>query len=325
MPLAFAILFWGMWLERKWIWSYAYLLAPVFLIPYLWRHKIFSLDPDAWQLFDRPEAIEPFSLAYIPSNLASAYQYWMDGTGLFANAPWVVLLGVTAILMGVFYMRRWTFSSRDSQHEWIWIFVMAGMFFFYMIYFFGQFDDPIISRFSIPFYLFFALLSAAVFARLIPRYGNILLLVIATFFLTVFSIPKVSEHKYSKYYFPGYEWHAIRLFLEDYGPMAGHVLAIDRLPIRWIFEGSSSMTVSRANETPERIKKYLEANINGWVVFKEIGRTNPQTGEFTAHPFTKAPTDFYKLSDVFETELIFEVTPIVGHTIRFHRVVAVDE
>jgi len=323
VPIAFAILFWGMWVHKKWVWSHFYLLIPVFLVPYLWRHQIFSLSPDSWQLYDRPDAAAPFAWENVSLNLKSAYLYWFDYTDLYANAPWVVFLGLLSLVVGILWIRKWDFADPENQNNWIWLGCVMALFSFYMFYFFGQFDDPIISRFSIPFYVLLALLPVAVFGRVVERYGNVLVLLIACFFLIIFAVPKVVAHKYTKHNFSGYEWHSIRAFLTEYGHVSGSVLAIDRLPIRWIMEGQSAMSVKRANVHPDWVRQYLDGDSNGWVIFKEIGRTDPQTGEFTPDPFTQAPEDYHRLPDIFETELLFEFIPLPNSAIRFHRVTAV--
>lgn len=159
VPVAIAAVL-GWWRSRQVLLSWPLVWSPVFLVPWLLQNRLFSEHSAAWQMHSLKGATEPFGLQYFGSNLGHALAYFFDFTGYATNSPVFALLGLLGVpLLGLWILHTVKASSKANGVELGTALVGISLFgstALYLLYFWGQFDDPIISRLSLPVHLLFA-------------------------------------------------------------------------------------------------------------------------------------------------------------------------
>jgi len=191
-----AIILIGWVYERRMRLTWSFLFAPVLLVLRLLQRKSFEVSEGLWVLRDRET---PFSLSYINGNLESAFSYFFSVNRYQTNSIIVSLIGcVSAIFLLVFIVKRWRSVFR-LRPEIVVLFVfgivVVANFFILMAYHWGQLDDFMVSRLSLPL-LAMAILSVAfVYSDLGNRvFLKRLLLVFPIVGLVAFTLPNSAKH-----------------------------------------------------------------------------------------------------------------------------------
>ncbi|MEM7789895.1 MAG: glycosyltransferase family 39 protein [Verrucomicrobiota bacterium] len=300
--------------------SKALVVAPILLVPYLWRYRVFSTSESIWQLSDRPGASAPFSLSYVYDNLGHALNYYLSLSDQFANSVFVSVTGMIGIIFTLLVL-----SSRFRLKAWdntidtgflIFCIFIAAHFLLMMSYFFGQFDDFIVSRLSLPYYLLLVLAPVYAISNLkVSGVGAYSLLMVALLGFFAYGMPKISRHNYSKDYHPANELHFARRFLE-YSENQ-HLLMISRMPILWATLEVDTTSIQKVNMRLDRLKLYLEEKTNPPVFLYElvqydVGRKTLQAGLHRGYPAEVLILDERVEVEEVMTEM---VTPIHGQRI----------
>ncbi len=256
LPAAATIAFvW--WRSRRVELPAAAIAAPLLLLPVPWLQKIFSVSQDAWQLQSKPGLAEPFSLSYAFENTAHNWAFFFAREETQPNSWLLSLLGFVALGFFVLLLVRppkpWTRAAPAEAGLAIYAVSLLGLFGLLTCYFWGRFDDPIITRLSLPVHLLFVFALWLVLARM-PRARLIgaCLLGAAGLQLWAFSLPTTANHAYSLAYGPGREVGWRREFIEAQGPR--DYLVIDPNSIVWISHKVSCTTPAEARRRPEALE-----------------------------------------------------------------------
>lgn len=236
LPVALLIL-WVWWRERRLILSWTLAFTPLLLLPVPLLQKIFQLNQTAWQMFSKPGVEKPFGVQYVVVNLAHAWDYFFDTTGGQPNSLLLSLLGLFATGFLLLVLIRETRRLRETPplRAGVLFFSLGllGLFALLMGYFWGKFDDPVITRLSLPLHLLFVLALWVVVPEL-PRPGRVWwgLNAAALLQLWILSIPSMSSHAYTMNYVHGREVEWRREFIREH-PSRDY-LVIDANSIVWI-------------------------------------------------------------------------------------------
>ena len=98
-----------------WVWArdgraeipWLVVAAPLLLVHVPLHQRIFDLRASAWELSSRPGFTEPFSVSYIPDNLAHALAFFFGRASDQPNSPVLSALGCLAVPFAVLGIARW--------------------------------------------------------------------------------------------------------------------------------------------------------------------------------------------------------------------------
>ncbi len=247
LPVALLVL-WVWFREGRAILSWPVLFAPLLMIHYPLQHRIFDLRASAWELGSKPGSTTPFALGYVPENISHALSYFF---GKAAEQPNSLVLSVFGCLAVPFFallvVKRLRSLASESPAVVATTFFAIGFavqFALLMSYFFGQFDNIIIRRLSLPTQLGMVVAVLAVVPQF-PKTAVVRgLLVVAVFGLLARSVPSMAAHAYSQEYLPGKETAWRREFIAEQ-PRHDY-LVIDNDSILWIAHKISATPVLQA-------------------------------------------------------------------------------
>lgn len=282
--------------ERRPILSWPVIAAPLLMVHYPLQHRIFDLRNSAWELGSKPGNTEVFSLSFVPENLLHAFRFFAARPSDQPNSLVLSALGFIAVpffvLLVVKRLRTLRTESPISAATCLFALGFAIQFGLMMCYFWGQFDDIVIRRLSLPTHLGLVIAIVAVLSEF-PRPAFVRsLLGIAAFFLLASGIPSMSAHAYSQEYLPGRETAWRRQFIAE--QPRRDFLVIDNDSILWIAHQVSATPMFQA--LSPRGREALEFNIRNRTfsdiyVFQRFD-IDPQTGKMTPRPDDELGPDF---------------------------------
>jgi len=257
LPVALLVL-WVWWREDRAVLSWPVIFAPLLMVHYPLQHRIFDLRASAWELSSRPGSGKVFSTYYLlhgappddHGNLQSAVTFFFAPA---SDQPNSLVLSVLGCLAAPFFtllvIKRLRTLAREppvSVATTLFALGFALQFALMMCYFYGQFDNVVIRRLSLPTQLGMVIAVLAV----LPQFTNAAvvrtLLAVATLGLFSRSIPSMAAHAYSQEYLPGKETAWRRAFMAE--QTRSDYLVIDNDSILWIAHEVSSTPVFQAQK-----------------------------------------------------------------------------
>jgi len=239
-----------------WVWrreGRATLSWPVMAIPPLMIHcalhtRIFDIRSSAWQLQSKPEFTRPFSFSYVPSNVEHALGFFFGKPTDQPNSYVLSALGCVALLFFVLLvskkLRALPAETPMSAATVFFTLGFAAQLGLMMCYFWGQFDDAIIRRLSLPTHLWMVVAILAVLPQF-PRPAVIrTLLGVVLLGILAQGVPSMAAHAYNQEYLAGLETAWRRQFIADQ-PRKDY-LVIDNDSILWVAHQVSATTVDEA-------------------------------------------------------------------------------
>jgi hypothetical protein len=155
----------------------------------------------------------------------------------------------------------------------------AAQFILLMCYFFGQFDDVVIRRLSLPTHLGLVIAIVAI----LPQFGRPaiarILLGIAVLGLVASGIPSMAAHAYSQEYLPGRETAWRRQFIADQ-PRHDY-LVIDNDSVLWIAHQISSTPMLQAIKNRDKIIWNMRNRTFSGIYVFQLFLIDPETGRMT--------------------------------------------
>ncbi|HET7528041.1 MAG TPA: glycosyltransferase family 39 protein, partial [Burkholderiaceae bacterium] len=257
------------WRERRWLPETIWSALPLGLLLYAWHNTVLSHSPELWEL--RAEQTQRFSLAYAPNNLTHAAKFLFVPTWAQPNA---VLLSVAGIAGGIWLFSR--LSRRQALIETAPRIVLAAVglgifanFALLMCYYWGELDDPIVTRLALPLYLLLTMLAVAGWRELGARFAPLAGwrwpgLAIGAAMLTL-TVPSLALDRYSgtNLMRKNIEWE--RRVMAQFWP-APDLIITNRSPIVWLAEGVPSVTLDRARVRETDVKWHLDHHSFGTVL-----------------------------------------------------------
>jgi hypothetical protein len=187
-----------------------------------------------------------------------------------------------------------------------------------LCYFWGQFDDPIIRRLSLPSHLLLVFAFLFVYPRLVghPARWRALIGVTGLFILGV-TVPVVAMHRYTQENFAARTNAWLSDFIDRLGDDSA--LAVDGgSGLQWFIHRKSSIAVDAIVNHPENyVFHFRNHSFQHFFVVQRMG-SDFEHG-------TRFPSMDDDLGDGFQLETVAEQTFSPVYQIRISRVVAVDE
>ena len=251
LPVAILIL-WVWFDERRVILSWPVIFAPLLLLPYPLQHHIFELRTTAWQMGsevgDKSNATVPFSLAYIPDNISHAIKFFFARATDQPNSLTLSILGWIAVAFFLLFAVKSLRTLRSAPPAVVASVIFGvgfiAQFVLFMGYFWGQFDDPIIRRLSLPTHLWLVIAVMTVLPQFAAARFQRFLIGLAAFGIIASGVPSMAEHAYTQEYLPGKETAWRRQFMADQ-PRHDYLM-IDNDAILWVSHLVSATTVPQA-------------------------------------------------------------------------------
>jgi len=286
MPTA-ALLVTAWWREQRVIVSWPTWVAPLFLLPMFWLNRAFSANANFWEM-QSVGAETPFGLQYVAGNLGHALAYFFSFDGFQPNSPYLGLVGLLALPLFILWAQRiWrapltsagvdTGLALASLGAW----AVTGLM---MVYFWGQFDHPVIRRLSLPTQLLMIVAAVVVVGRLMRPVAKVWggLIAGGLVALMAFSIPSMAKNAYGRDYSPAMAYAWRREFLERQ-PMRD-MLVIDRDSLYWIAERVAATPILQAQLRKEGIAYHMRNHSFSAVYVYQTFTVKPETGELTLAP-----------------------------------------
>ena len=316
-----ALLIGYVWLQdRKIVLSWPVIWSPLLMVHYPLQHRIFEVRESAWEMFSKPGYTEPFSLAYIPDNLAHALRFFFGQASDQPNS--IILSGVGMIalpfflLLAIRRLRELQLQPAASIVVLAFSIGFALQFLLLMCYFWGTFDDVVIRRLSLPTHLAFVIVVLSVLPQFkSPRVIRIVFAV-AVVGLFARSVPSMAAHAYNQEYLPGRETAWRREFISKQ-PRSDYLM-IDNDSTLWV--------THRVSATPTVVAVKRRADI----AFHLRNRTFSSVFVFQRFNID-ADTGEKKLRDGDDLGPAFSLEPVVEERLqmltlsRISRVVAIRE
>lgn len=295
-------------------------IAPLLLCPMLWLNRTFAADAGKWELGSMG-AERPFGLEYLPENLGHALNYFFSLDGFQPNSPLIGALGLLALPFFVLWARRVWFEPAKSGGA------DAGLAFgalgglavtaLMMVYFWGQFDHPVIRRLSLPTQLLMLVAIAFVAgraARARPAvWGGLLAAAAAAY--VAHGLPFMAKNAYGRDYTPGVAYAWRREFLARHPTR--DFLMIDRDSIFWITERVLATPTPQAAARREGLAFHLRNHSFSGIYLYQTFAVDPDSGALTLEKGDDPGPGF-------ELEIVEERRVHLLRLARISRVVSID-
>jgi hypothetical protein len=282
LPVALVVLW--VWLrERRMTLSWPVVLAPLIMMHYPLHHRIFNVNPSAWELASRPGHSTPFSVTYAPENFLHAMNFFFGRPAEQPNSIVFSVLGCIAVpFFLLLILKRLRNLLRETPMEatiTFFAFGLALQFALMMCYFWGRFDEPVIRRLSLPTHLGMVIALLAV----LPQFGGIrltkTLLGIACLAVLASGVPSMAAHAYSQQYLPGRETAWRRAFMRDQ-PRKDYLMIDNDAPL-WITHQVSSTPIQQAINRRDSIVFHMRNRTFSAVYVFQRFNIDPKTGDMT--------------------------------------------
>ncbi len=280
-PVA-ALILWGWWKAGRIVLGWNAAISPLLMVPYALHNKVFEVRESSWEMASLGDFDTPFSISYVPDNIAHALAFFFDTTGEQSNSLVIAGLGFFALgLVGLWLVKLLRRLRGAPAAEVAWAAIALGFWahtVLMMVYFWGRFDDPVIRRLSLPLNLFMVLSIVMATAQLPGNARKWWVLGGLTLFgFFGYSLPTMARHDYSMDYYVGRETAWRREFIAAH-PEKDY-LVIDPNSIEWIIHRVSSTPTLRAVNDPEVLHFNWRNQIFSEIYVFQRLQIEPSTGE----------------------------------------------
>ena len=264
VPVALIIAL-GWWRQRRVTLSVAAVLAPLLLLPSALQNKVLSNSRWLWELRDNQET--RFSLDYFAGNLAGAAKFFFNTGPRLANSWPLAVLGFIALGYVLWRLRRARplLTGENPDHLVLFLFGlgMVTNTVLIMFYYWSSFEDPITSRFSLPFHLGLAFAVVVLAARLDRRIPASLALLGGLGLFALVSTGHQAQHLYSHLGIDEVEWE--KRYVAALPP-GERLIISNKSTLPWLLVNIPSILTTRARIVGDRLKYQVEQG----GIFREI-------------------------------------------------------
>ncbi|MBE34764.1 MAG: hypothetical protein CMI16_04280 [Opitutaceae bacterium] len=296
----------------------AAILAPALLIPYALHSTYLSGTPLLWEL--REGEASRFSVQYLPNNIFHALLFFFDFSGRLINSWWLGVAGLPALIwsgwMGCRQLKHWRRATSIGVVMFIFGVAITANLGLLMFYYWGQLDDPIVARLSLPFSVLLVLCIAwatmQFYVRLRRRAAYV---AIGGALLAYLSSGLLSNATHWTLNLQAREiaWEVD--FVKSLPPKSRLVLT-NKSALIWLSHEISSIQIVHARIREEQIRFHMCQHTFGEVLVLQTYRPVGPEGGFQLEPLDR-------LADSFILEPLIE-RRFGTHAARISRVVRIE-
>jgi len=321
LPVGLVLLY-TWWQRRAVNLAWPVLVAPLLLVIVPLHFNVFKIATTAWQLADGPGSDTPFSPRFFYDNVGHALNFFLCTDRSEPNSLLVSVLGIIGVsffVLTLYREHREMFRARPAEAVFC-IFILGLLLHTVLMlcYFWGQFDDPIIRRLSLPANLLGVLAFLFVFSRLVSHPARWRALsTVTVFFILGFTVPSVAMHRYTQENFAARTNAWLSDFIERLGDDS--VLAIDNTTaLQWLIHRKSSLPLEAVIWRPEAyVFHFKNHSFKHYFIVQRMG------SDFDHGTHFASLND--DVGDGFQLELVEERTFSPIYHIRISRVIGLDE
>jgi hypothetical protein len=294
VPVA-GIVLWVWYREGRAILPWPVVVAPVLMIHCALHARIFDTRSSSWQLQSKPGYTHPFSLSYVPDNVAHAIGFFFNTkTTDQPNSLALAALGSVAILFMLLLvgkrLRGLAGEPPISVATAFFTVGFAAQLGLFMCYFWGHFDDPVIRRLSLPTWLWMVVAVMAVLHQFPRPAVARTLLGLAVLAAIVQGVPSMAAHAYNQEYLAGLETAWRCKFMEDH-PQRDYLM-LDNDSILWVTHQVSSTPTDSALKRRAALVFFMRNRVfSDMYVFQRF-TIDPATGKKTLREDDDLGPDF---------------------------------
>ena len=278
----------------------AAILGPALLLPVAWQNKYVSGTPQLWEL--RPEDAGRFGLQYLADNLSHAARYFFSTTWTLTSSWWLFSAGFVALallLPGVARaLPRWRAARPAALALAVFGAAIVGNLLLLQFYYWGQLDDPIVSRLCLPFATLLALCLAVVAHRWAGPRRPLAAVVAGGAALAAFTTGLVANARQDERNILARE-----LAWEDRvvaaRPPGERLVITSRSALPWLTRQVASIDLERATRRMAEVKFHLDQHTFREALVVQLWLPAGADGGFALDPRHKLP-DAYVLEPVAE-------------------------
>lgn len=309
------------WIRKKKIDLPPILIAiPITYIPLVWQFRAIKTAAESFQY--KQDGSGSFSLDYMADNLAHAYRFFFIPNLSYAGSPFVGFIGFAGLLAILAYwaLKKVDREQRTPARVSLMVMGIYPLLHFGLIltFYFGQFDDPIVSRLSLPVLTLFFITGGVLLAFLYQRKGFPRFVVCALVLCSgLYASKMYSTHRYST---SGAIPHRSAWILEfaDNLPK-GNYLFITAMPRIFEIYGYNNIGISRARTKLSDIKYHLDLSTYDDVYVLQNGKV-----EIHENTITRSLLPFNDLGPAAKLELLDEVSFTPFNYCQLSRIDSID-
>lgn len=297
----------------------AALCAPLLLVPCALHNVYLSGTPLLWEL--RDDVAARFEWRYVVGNLGHAWAYFFDFSFRLLSAWWLYAAGFSAL--GWSLWRLW-----KARREWrqplpeavvvalIGLAVVANLGLL-MFYFWGQLDDPIVSRLILPFNVVLALVIAWAARAVEARWGKpawTWMLAGPLLGYLAFGLTSSAHNLRINQLASEIEWESRWVKKQ---PAIPRLIITNKTVLHWMTKQTPALITSMARDRASQIRFHMQAGTFREVLVMQYLRPLGADAGFAVDPADVLPA-------IFVLEPLHE-RQIGGRLLRISRVERIDE
>lgn len=306
------------WREKRIHLTWLAAFSPLLLLSPLLSARVFTSHEGFFQLEEPNQDF--FALANIPENFGNAVYYLFQVSPDFTNSPVLAIFGSISLLLLVAQLPRQVKRAGGLPPPLLAFYALLPVVLFNSVWalsnFWGQFDDPLVSRVTLPLHLFFTLGSMEAAKEIFkarPLPGWIPVAVAGWIFF--FTVPSNVIHYYTDdIEVNRYAAMAVRFVKEKSTPRD---LFIGESTLPFMVHDRASVPAFRANLRPESLVRAMDLGFyeNVYFVFRSRVRND----------FKEEPRGEQEIMDPFVLELVEEQWWRPNFVSRIYRLAGVKE
>jgi hypothetical protein len=281
------------WRRRTIVIDAPLIAAPLLLVPIPLTQAVLKANPIMWDLREGLES--RFSLMHLGGNLDHAFRFFSSASTGQPNSIWLTVCGTVAITgLLVAWLRRPSSILERPHHLVVAAFGLVvllnlGLL---MFYFWGELDDPMVSRLALPLLMVMAIAAAVWLARLDRRWPATRWALI----FTLISVPLIygratPHHTYTAHNIVAAEQRWEMMWVEARGT-ADRIILSNKSCLPWILNRVPSLLLDHARDRGPQLRfQIAEGNFHEILVMQRLEPVS-SAGGFKVRPDDALPPGF---------------------------------
>lgn len=271
----------------------AALLCPLLLIPYALHNTYLSSTPLLWEL--RNDAVTRFDLKYLGTNLDHAVKFFFSFSSMITNSAWLAGTGILAL--GAAGTKLWQHRARWKDTPPV---VLAVGYFgaaivanlvLLMFYYWGQLDDPIVGRLSLPFSALLAIVIAYAVQTFDRPRLRLAWVAAGGAVLGYLGLGLAANARQSDLNTVEHELTWERRFIEALPP-GDRLIITNKSSLPWMLRDTPAILVSHARRRADAVRTQLETGTFREIIVLQCFRPVSVDGGFQLLPSDRLPDSF---------------------------------